>query len=189
MVLTASARSQKALITMLRTASDRSFNDLSLPALVLTTAMIGPVQAYIDAGATLTMFDSLKTQLIDMCIGYLDRIAIARMPGRSTPTRIEGVLHNPKDFDPKKKYPLLIKIHGGPMGLSLVELWSSDYAYPVQAFLAKGALVLEPNYRGSAGWRTPLSCIAGCRTSTSTRASSFTRDPDTALTSPSRPWR
>jgi AcrR family transcriptional regulator len=85
-VLTASARSQKALIAMLRTASDRSFNDLSLPALVLTTAMIGPVQAYIDAGATPAMFDSLKTQLIDMCIGYLDRIAIARMPGRSTPS-------------------------------------------------------------------------------------------------------
>jgi dipeptidyl aminopeptidase/acylaminoacyl peptidase len=38
------------------------------------------------------------------------------------------------------------------MELSLVELWSSDYAYPVQAFLAKGALVLEPNYRGSAGF-------------------------------------
>jgi dipeptidyl aminopeptidase/acylaminoacyl peptidase len=67
-------------------------------------------------------------------------------------TRIEGVLHKPTDFDPKKKYPLLVKIHGGPLELSPVELWSSDYAYPVQAFLAKGALVLEPNYRGSDGF-------------------------------------
>ena len=28
----------------------------------------------------------------------------------------------------------------------------SDYVYPIEAFLAKGALVLEPNYRGSAGY-------------------------------------
>jgi dipeptidyl aminopeptidase/acylaminoacyl peptidase len=27
-----------------------------------------------------------------------------------------------------------------------------EYVYPVQLFLAKGALVLEPNYRGSAGY-------------------------------------
>jgi AcrR family transcriptional regulator len=76
-VRAASARSQQALIAMLRTASDRSFDDLNLPALVLTTAMIGPVQACMEARATLTMFDSLKTQLIEMCIGYLERIAIA----------------------------------------------------------------------------------------------------------------
>ncbi len=29
-------------------------------------------------------------------------------------TRIEGILHTPADYDPAKKYPLLVKIHGGP---------------------------------------------------------------------------
>lgn len=67
-------------------------------------------------------------------------------------TRIEGVLHKPKDFDPKKKYPLLVKIHDGPLTQSLPELWPPDYAYPVHTFLAKGALVLEPDYRGSDGF-------------------------------------
>ena len=67
-------------------------------------------------------------------------------------TVIEGVLHKPADFDPKRKYPLLVKIHGGPTGVSQPRLLPNDYAYPVQAFLAKGALVLEPNYRGSAGY-------------------------------------
>ena len=65
---------------------------------------------------------------------------------------IEGVLHKPADYDPKRKYPLLVKIHGGPTGVSQPMFLPSDYAYPVQAFLAKGALVLEPNYRGSAGY-------------------------------------
>ncbi len=67
-------------------------------------------------------------------------------------TVIEGVLHKPADYDAKRKYPLLVKIHGGPTGVSQPRFLPNDYAYPVQAFLAKGALVLEPNYRGSAGY-------------------------------------
>ena len=67
-------------------------------------------------------------------------------------TVIEGVLHKPADYDPKRKYPLLVKIHGGPTGVSQPRFLPNDYAYPVQAFLEKGALVLEPNYRGSAGF-------------------------------------
>jgi dipeptidyl aminopeptidase/acylaminoacyl peptidase len=67
-------------------------------------------------------------------------------------TTIEGILHKPADFDATKKYPLLVKIHGGPTGISLPALSPLDYAYPVQMFLIKGALVLEPNYRGSAGY-------------------------------------
>ena len=67
-------------------------------------------------------------------------------------TVIEGVLHKPADYDPKRKYPLLVKIHGGPTGVSQPRFLPNDYAYPVQTFLEKGALVLEPNYRGSAGY-------------------------------------
>jgi dipeptidyl aminopeptidase/acylaminoacyl peptidase len=84
----------------------------------------------------------------DLTLGSVEAVTWKSKDG----TRIEGVLHKPKDFDSKKKYPLLVKIHGGPTGQSLVDLWPSDYAYPVQTFLAKGALVLEPNYRGSAGF-------------------------------------
>ena len=67
-------------------------------------------------------------------------------------TLIEGVLHKPADYDPNRKYPLLVKIHGGPTGVSQPRFLPNDYAYPVQAFLEKGALILEPNYRGSAGY-------------------------------------
>jgi len=65
---------------------------------------------------------------------------------------IEGILHKPADYDPAKKYPLLVVIHGGPTGISLPTLSPNDTYYPTQIFLAKGALVLEPNYRGSAGY-------------------------------------
>jgi dipeptidyl aminopeptidase/acylaminoacyl peptidase len=67
-------------------------------------------------------------------------------------TEIEGVLYKPADYDPGRKYPLFVDVHGGPTGTSEPLLAAAGYAYPIQQFLSKGALVLEPNYRGSAGY-------------------------------------
>lgn len=65
---------------------------------------------------------------------------------------IEGILHKPADYNPARKYPLLVMIHGGPTGTSYPTLSPDEYAYPIQTFISKGSLVLEPNYRGSAGY-------------------------------------
>jgi dipeptidyl aminopeptidase/acylaminoacyl peptidase len=64
---------------------------------------------------------------------------------------IEGVLHKPKNYDPTKKYPLLVMIHGGPTGID-TPTPVPGYVYPVLQWLDKGCLVLRPNYRGSAGY-------------------------------------
>ena len=55
-----------------------------------------------------------------------------------------GVLTYPPDFDPSKQYPLVLVIHGGPRGASLLN-WGSQ----AQLLAAKGWLVFQPNYRGS----------------------------------------
>jgi dipeptidyl aminopeptidase/acylaminoacyl peptidase len=64
---------------------------------------------------------------------------------------IEGVLHKPADYDPSKKYPLLVVIHGGPTGIDYPAPVPGS-VYPILQWLNKGALVLRPNYRGSAGY-------------------------------------
>ncbi|MBZ5604488.1 MAG: S9 family peptidase [Acidobacteriia bacterium] len=64
---------------------------------------------------------------------------------------IEGILIKPADFDPSKKYPLLVVIHGGPTGVDRPSL-AGDRTYPIEMFAAKGAVILRPNYRGSAGY-------------------------------------
>ncbi|MBY0505666.1 MAG: S9 family peptidase [Bryobacteraceae bacterium] len=66
-------------------------------------------------------------------------------------TMIEGVLSQPKDFDPSRKYPLLCVIHGGPTGVDRPQMVHARY-YPIDLWTARGALVLRVNYRGSAGY-------------------------------------
>jgi dipeptidyl aminopeptidase/acylaminoacyl peptidase len=66
---------------------------------------------------------------------------------------IEGVLIKPADFDPAKKYPLLLIIHGGPTGIDRPALLTPDARYyPSDIWAARGALILKVNYRGSAGY-------------------------------------
>jgi dipeptidyl aminopeptidase/acylaminoacyl peptidase len=64
---------------------------------------------------------------------------------------VEGVLHRPVDFDATKRYPLLVVIHGGPTGVSRPVPFTSTI-YPIDVWVPRGILVLEPNYRGSAGY-------------------------------------
>jgi dipeptidyl aminopeptidase/acylaminoacyl peptidase len=66
-------------------------------------------------------------------------------------TTVEGILIKPANFDPSKKYPLMVEIHGGPTGTSSATRGPDRY-YPVELFAARGAVILEPNYRGSAGY-------------------------------------
>jgi dipeptidyl aminopeptidase/acylaminoacyl peptidase len=65
---------------------------------------------------------------------------------------IEGALMKPADFDPAKKYPLLIVVHGGPGGVASHATVELNAYYPKEIWAAKGALILEPNYRGSPGY-------------------------------------
>lgn len=61
---------------------------------------------------------------------------------------VEGVLITPGDFDPSKKYPLLVVVHGGPQEVDR-PVQGGNRIYPVDLWAAKGAIVLRPNYRGS----------------------------------------
>jgi dipeptidyl aminopeptidase/acylaminoacyl peptidase len=55
-----------------------------------------------------------------------------------------GILTFPPDFDPAKKYPLVLEIHGGPRSTSKESFNSS-----AQLKAAHGYIVFHPNYRGS----------------------------------------
>jgi dipeptidyl aminopeptidase/acylaminoacyl peptidase len=59
---------------------------------------------------------------------------------------VHGLLVKPADFKPGQKYPMLLRIHGGPNGQD-----QHSFAFERQLFAAQGYLVLAVNYRGSSG--------------------------------------
>lgn len=61
--------------------------------------------------------------------------------------KIQGWIVTPPNFDPSKKYPLVLEIHGGPF-LS----YGSVYSAEIQAFAAAGYVVLYANPRGSTSY-------------------------------------
>lgn len=63
--------------------------------------------------------------------------------------RIQGHLIKPPNFDPSKKYPAIVLIHGGPQG-AWSDAWS--YRWNPQPFAARGYVILMPNPRGSSGF-------------------------------------
>jgi dipeptidyl aminopeptidase/acylaminoacyl peptidase len=69
---------------------------------------------------------------------------------KSDSFRVQGWLILPKDYDPKKKYPMIVEVHGGPAA-ALVAHWGASGGLSVGAFSALGYFVLLPNPRGSFG--------------------------------------
>jgi dipeptidyl aminopeptidase/acylaminoacyl peptidase len=64
---------------------------------------------------------------------------------------IQGWLLLPKDYDPAKKYPLVVEVHGGPAS-SVLSSWNGGAGgISATTFSALGYFVLMPNPRGSYG--------------------------------------
>ncbi len=61
-------------------------------------------------------------------------------------TEVHGLLTKPVDYQPGRRYPTLLLIHGGPNGQD------SHQFHPLRELLsARGYAVLQVNYRGSSG--------------------------------------
>jgi dipeptidyl aminopeptidase/acylaminoacyl peptidase len=62
-------------------------------------------------------------------------------------TPIEGFLVKPPDFDPAKQYPLIVRIHGGP-----VAQYTDSFSFEQHYLASLGYVVLFTNPRGSSGY-------------------------------------
>jgi dipeptidyl aminopeptidase/acylaminoacyl peptidase len=69
---------------------------------------------------------------------------------KSDSFRVQGWLLFPKNYDPNKKYPMIVEVHGGPAAAQLAR-WGGGGGLTGTTFSALGYFVLEPNPRGSYG--------------------------------------
>ena len=89
------------------------------------------------------------TQLNGDLLGVRKLGAVSELTWKSSKDQreIQGWVIKPPDFDPAKKYPLILEIHGGPFAA-----YGPNYTTELQLMAAKGYIVLYANPRGSTSY-------------------------------------
>ena len=87
--------------------------------------------------------DVNRTLLNERALAPVDEIKYQADDG----LEIQGWLVKPQPFDPAKKYPMILRIHGGPAGM-----YGTNFDHEVHTLSARGYAVLFINPRGSTGY-------------------------------------
>lgn len=90
-----------------------------------------------------TLVDVNQDVLADIKLGEVEELWFKSVDGWN----VQGWLIKPALFDPAKKYPLLLWIHGGPWAM-----YNVAFNWEWQNFAAEGYAVLYTNPRGSTGY-------------------------------------
>lgn len=100
----------------------------------------------LDASATSTALTSMNADILkDITFGEFSSFTF---PGWNHEP-VQAWKITPPGFDPNKKYPLLLLMHGGPENA-----WDNlfHYRWNAQLFAAAGYVVIGPNFHGSSGF-------------------------------------
>jgi len=112
-------------------------------ALVSTPIMLGDLFTVAADGAPTRITDFNRKLWSQLNLTAPEEIDYTSFDGK----RIQGWIQKPPDFDPQKKYPLILNIHGGPHA---AYGWIFDHEF--QWMAAKGYVVLYVNPRGSTSY-------------------------------------
>jgi dipeptidyl aminopeptidase/acylaminoacyl peptidase len=94
-----------------------------------------------------TQLTHLNPQVENLALGSYETIRWKSTDG----TLVEGILVKPVGYEPDKRYPLIVQIHGGPAG-SVSNTFAGSYGTYVHIYASNGYAVLQPNYRGSTAY-------------------------------------
>lgn len=110
---------------------------------VLSSTDSSPSAIYALEGGSLRKLSSQNDKLCaELMLGNVEDISFKSKDG----TEVHGLLTLPPGFDKTKKYPALLRIHGGPNGQD-----DHQFAFEHQFFAANDYLVIAIDYRGSSG--------------------------------------
>jgi len=113
----------------------------TLVALISNTLVLGDLNAVDAATGKATRLTSFNDELFkQLDITPAEDLWYTSFDGK----KIHTFVQKPPHFDPTKKYPLILNIHGGPHAA-----YGNTFDHEMQWMAAKGYLLLYPNPRGS----------------------------------------
>jgi dipeptidyl aminopeptidase/acylaminoacyl peptidase len=115
----------------------------TIVALVSSPVMIGDLFSIAGNGTQTRITDFNQKLWSQLNLTAPEEINYKSFDGKP----IQGWIQKPPDFDPQKKYPLILDIHGGPHA---AYGWVFDDEF--QWMAAKGYVVFYPNPRGSTSY-------------------------------------
>jgi dipeptidyl aminopeptidase/acylaminoacyl peptidase len=94
----------------------------------------------------------VEVRLTKLNADFLNGIALTDpeefwVPSQSDDTPIQGWILKPPGFDPNRKYPMILQIHGGPHAM-----YANAFMHEFHLMAARGYVVVYTNPRGSAGY-------------------------------------
>ena len=132
---------------------DLSFTPDGESILFTRMSIYAPGEIYIDDRVRVGKIVPSSKPLTHMNDGVLSQVDMTPFLTfwfeGSEKAEVQGFLVRPPNFDPTKKYPVKLLIHGGPQGA-----WGDEWSYRWNAelFAANGYVVLMINPRGSTGY-------------------------------------
>jgi dipeptidyl aminopeptidase/acylaminoacyl peptidase len=127
---------------------------LSMASMTSAGQVVGTVRSYHEPGDLIAfgvedpnevtrLTDVNADVLADVTLGEVEEIWYKSVEDFD----IQGWIIKPPNFDPGKKYPLILAIHGGPHGM-----YNVGFNFAWQNHAANGYVVLYTNPRGSSGY-------------------------------------
>ena len=103
--------------------------------------------AEIGNRAAWTQLTDSNPQVKELALGRAEAVRWKSTDGQM----VEGVLVKPPDYESGKRYPLIVQIHGGPAGASVLN-FDASYGDYSNIYAGHGYVCLKPNYRGSTNY-------------------------------------
>jgi dipeptidyl aminopeptidase/acylaminoacyl peptidase len=135
-VVTASQDDDNGVITV-------TYSDSATPGGIYTASSLDQV-ANRSAWKRLT---DANPQIQQIALGETELVQWKSSDGRL----VEGVLVKPVGYEKGKRYPLIVQIHGGPAGASVLS-FNASYSNYSHVYAGAGYACLLPNYRGSSNY-------------------------------------
>nr|BCX00424.1 MAG: peptidase S9 [Bacteroidota bacterium] len=109
-----------------------------------------PVEVYISSLENFRM-RPLSRINADISLPPMGRTELIQWRSRDG-LQIEGLLIYPVGYQPGRRYPLILNVHGGPAGVFSRSFTGRAGIYMLQYFASHGYALLLPNPRGSTGY-------------------------------------